>query len=268
MSWFHELPSTTLAILVVTFTIVVSIGGLALTVGWVRRTDVHQQLDNGTIVGLLAALIGIYAIAAGLTAVAVWSNAVDASANVDREAAQITVLYADFSGYPEPLQTQLKRGLGEYTRYVIEKEWPYHERGVIPPGLLDMLERAERTLFQFEPTTEGQKIMHAEVLRTFNRMIELRRLRLQSVENTALPGALWMVVILLGVIAISTCYMLRLDNFRLHATVTTLVAMPIALILYFIAVTDRPFQGGVNVSPAPYRMVLEQIIVPDLARRQ
>ncbi len=268
MSWFHELPSVALAFLVVAFTIGVSLLGLALTVGWVRRTNVHENLDNGAISGLLSALVGIYAIAAGLTAVAVWGNTIDAATNVGREVAAITVLFHELDGYPEPLQTEGKMVIAAYTRYVIDREWPLHERGEVPQGTLEFLAQAQRSLFAFEPRTEGQKIVHAEILHTFNRMIEFRRLRLQAVQDTALPGALWAVVILLGVIAISSCFLLRLDSFRMHAIVTTLVAAPIALILYFIAVTDRPFQGGVNVSAQPYRTVLEQIIVPDLERRK
>lgn len=71
-------------------------------------------------------------------------------------------------------------------------------------------------------------------------------------------------MILLGVIAISACFLLRLDSFALHTMITALVAAPIALVVYFIAVTDRPFQGGVSVSAEPYRVVLEEVMLPEL----
>jgi Protein of unknown function (DUF4239) len=266
MNWFHELSSSTLAVIFVIATLTVSITGLALTAGRVRETKLHEQLDNGTIAGLLAALVGIYAIAAGLTAVAVWGNTQDAGTNVAKEAAAIDVLFHDLGGYPQPLRTQSRQALVEYTRYVIEDEWPLHKHGEAPSGLLKMIDDAQRAIFAFEPATEGQKAMHALTLQAYNKVIELRRLRLQAVGDTALPGALWIVVILLGVIAISSCFLLRLDSFALHAAVTTLVAAPIALILYFIAVTDRPFQGGVSVSAEPYRIVLETIMIPEMKR--
>ena len=120
MNWFHELSSSTLAVIFVVATLTVSITGLALTAARVRETKLHEQLDNGAIAGLLAALIGIYAIAAGLTAVAVWGNTQDAGANVGKEAAAITVLFHDLGGYPQPLQNQSRSALVEYTRYVIE----------------------------------------------------------------------------------------------------------------------------------------------------
>jgi len=268
MNWFHELSSSMLALIVVVVTIVIAVGGLTLFAGRVRESKLHEQLDNGAIAGLLAALIGIYAIAAGLTAVAVWGNTVDAGANVGKEAAAITVLYHDFSGYPQPLQNEAKSALIAYTRYVIDNEWPLHEHGQAPSGTLRMLDDAQRALFAFEPATEGQKIAHAQALQAYNKVIEMRRLRLQAVGDTALPVELWVVVILLGVIAISSCFLLRLDSFALHALITTLVAAPIALILYFIAVTDRPFQGGINVSSDPYRVVLEQIMIPEMQPRK
>jgi hypothetical protein len=71
MNWFHELLSFELAFFVVGVTIVVAIAGLALVAPRARLSGLQARLDNGTITGLLSALIGVYAVAAGLTAVAV-----------------------------------------------------------------------------------------------------------------------------------------------------------------------------------------------------
>ncbi|MFO1413712.1 MAG: hypothetical protein U1F10_07355 [Burkholderiales bacterium] len=263
-SWFHQLSSPALAILVGGITIVVAIVGLTVTAHRVRATTLHDTLDNGAIAGLLAALIGIYAIAAGLTAVAVWGNTGDAANKVAREATAINVLFHDMAGYPQPLRDNSRQALINYTRYVIEEEWPKHQIGEAPLSTLRVMDNAQRALFDFEPTTEGQKIVHAQALGALNNLLEARRMRLQSVTDTALPGELWVIVILLGVIAISSCFLLRVDSFAMHATITILVAAPIALILYFIAVTDRPFQGGISVSDEPYRSVLNNIMIPEM----
>ena len=266
MNWFHSLSSTTLAIVVALVTLAVAVGGLVLSAARVRRTGLHEQLDNSAIAGLLAALIGVYAVAAGLTAVAVWGNTVDAADNVGHEAAAITVLFHDLAGYPQPLRDKARNALVDYTRYVIDREWPLHQRGQAPSSMLQTISDVQRELFAYEPATEGQKILHARALDAYNRVIEARRLRLQAVGETALPGELWVTVILLGAIAISSCFLLRLDSFALHTMITVLVAAPIALVLYFIAVTDRPFQGGASVSADTYRVVLEQIMLPEMKR--
>ena len=267
MSWFHQLSSSELAAIVVVVTLFVSITGLAITSRKVRETKLHEALDNGAIAGLLAALIGIYAVAAGLTAVAVWGNTGDAAANVGREAAAINVLWHDLGGYPQPVRNETRRAVMDYTKFVIDKEWPLHRMGEAPSLSIAEVERFQSHLFGFEPATEGQKVLHAQTIAAYNRLLEARRLRLQAVEDTALPLELWVVVLLLGVIAISSCFLLRVDSFAMHATITILVAAPIALILYFIAVTDRPFQGGVAVSPEPYRAILEKIMVPEFGAR-
>src|SRR3982751_3292626 len=132
MSWFHRLSSSELAAIVVLVTLGVSLTGLVLTARGVRETTLHQSLDNGAIAGLLAALIGIYAVAAGLTAVAVWGNTGEAAADVGREAAAINVLWHDLGGYPQPVRNETRRAVIDYTRYIIDKEWPLHRKGEAP----------------------------------------------------------------------------------------------------------------------------------------
>jgi hypothetical protein len=250
MNWLHELSSPVLAVVVVGVVALLSIVGVALVAPRVRSSRLHEHFDNGTIAGLLSALIGVYAVAAGLTAVAVWSNLVDAGSDVSREAAAIAVLYHDLGGYPPPVRQQGRRALIAYTKYVINVEWPLHQKGELPRDTLRIIDKAQQALVSFEPVSEGQKILQAQVLRSYNQLLQAHWQRLQAVRDTALPAELWIVVILLGAIAISSCFLLRVDSFTMHATVTLLVAAPIALVLYFIAVSDHPFQGGINVSPS------------------
>lgn len=262
VDWFHQISSFELAIVVVGVILVVSVSGLAVVAPRVRSSTLHQHFDNGTITGLLSALIGVYAVAAGLTAVAVWQNMDDAAADVNREAAAIAVLYHDLGGYPQPLQNKTKRALIAYIRYVINIEWPLHEKGELPKDTMRIIEEAQGAILAFEPATDGQKIIQAQVLQAYNHVLQTHWLRVQAVTDTALPGELWLVVILLGAIAISSCFLLRIDSFALHGAITVLVAAPIALVLYFIAVSDHPFQGGISVSSQPYQAVLERMVLP------
>lgn len=267
MNWFHELSSAGLAVLILGLTAGLSTLGLAIVVPRVRASRLHGQFDNGTITGLLSALIGVYAVAAGLTAVAVWENMGEANADVGKEVAAIAVLYRDLGAYPPPLQQQAKKALAAYVKHVIDVEWPMHERGQVPSSPSRQVEEAHAALQAFEPTTEGQKLMHGLTLQSYNKVLEAHWRRMQAVTDTALPGELWIVVTLLGAIAISSCFLLRVEGFAIHALVTLLVAAPIALVLYFIAVSDHPFQGGISVSVDPYRTLLERVILPDAALR-
>jgi hypothetical protein len=267
MDWIPSLSTTPLALIIIGAIALCALVGQALFAKRLRRAGMHEQIDNGAIAGLIAAIVGIFAIAAGLTAVAGWGNTVDAATRVGREASAITVLYHALGAYPEPLQSDAKKQLKQYINNVIDKEWPILHRGGELGGGVDVLANLQRDLFTFEPTTEGQKITHAEALTSFNRLLEMRRSRVQSADDSSLPAALWIVVILLGAIAIAGCFLLHMESFWMHTVVTMLVAAPIALVLFFIAVTDRPYRGGITVSAAPYRAVIEHVIAVDEARR-
>jgi hypothetical protein len=262
MNWFHELGSLELAAFVVGVVALLSIVGVALVAPRVRSSRLHEHFDNGTIAGLLSALIGVYAVAAGLTAVAVWSNLVDAGSDVSREAAAIAVLYHDLGGYPPPVRQQGRRALIAYTKYVINVEWPLHQKGAA----------AARHPAHHREGAAGARLLRAGergaedrpggrcCARTTTccrrtgsacRPCATRRCRRSCGSSSSCSAS----------IAISSCFLLRVDSFAMHATVTLLVAAPIALVLYFIAVSDHPFQGGINVSPAPYREVLEKMLL-------
>lgn len=260
MNWFHELSSLQLAVLVIGLTAAFSLAGLALLAPRVRASTLHVHFDNATIVGLLAALIGVYAVAAGLTAVAVWDNLNEAGADVGREATAIAVLYDHLGGYPDEQREAARQALIAYTRQVIEQEWPLHERGELPATTPPMIAAIGQVIRAYEPASDGQQILHARILQSYDRWLDAYSKRLQAVADTALPGELWVVVILLGAIAISSCFLLRIDSFVQHAAVTLLVAAPIALVLYFIAISDHPFQGGISASADAYRSLLVKVM--------
>ncbi len=75
----------------------------------------------------------------------------------------------------------------------VEKVWPAHKRGIALEDGDATLDRLENEVMSFEPTRGREKIAHAEVLRSLDKVLEQRRLRLQAV-STGLPAALWWVV--------------------------------------------------------------------------
>ena len=70
-----------------------------------------------------------YGLALGLIAVATWENYTEIDGVVSTEAAAVASLYRDLDGYPQPLRGRLETMMRDYTRLVIEKEWPAHKQG-------------------------------------------------------------------------------------------------------------------------------------------
>jgi hypothetical protein len=257
--WIHEIPTWVSAIVLLALFVGIAIFGLSSTRGWMRRRGVHALIDNNVVGWMFSAMLAIYAITIGLTAVACWSNSVAASNVASLEAAQIAAVYRDVDGYPEPVRSELQSRLRDYLQDVVDAAWPAHRRGLVSHSGTLKLDDFQRVLYAFEPTTEGQKIVHAEALDAFNRVVETRRQRLEAVGRE-IPGTLWSVVLIGAALAISASWVFTLESIELHAVMSGLLAAMIGLLVFFIAVTDRPFHGANGIAPDAYRLVLRDLL--------
>src|SRR5262245_16762084 len=259
MDWIHELPPAVVAAVMMAGFAGAAIVGLGLSRQWSRRRGLHALVDNGVIGWMFSAILGIYAIAIGLIAVASWSNSSGAASAASHEAAEVAAFYRDVQGYPEPVQTELEQGIIRYLRSVIGEEWPAQSRGQVPRRANQALDDLAAILYPFAPQTIAQQILHAESLRSFNDLVNLRRLRIEAV-GYSVPGPLWGVVLVGAVIAILASFVFSMDSFWVHATMAGLLAAMIALVVFFIAITNHPYKGRSQVTPQAYELVLADLV--------
>jgi Protein of unknown function (DUF4239) len=129
MYWIYDIPNWQLFLLMVSFFIAVSVSGLyvarpiahRVTGGTAKHNDITSYYINA--VGVL------YGLTLGLIAVGTWQNFSDADAKASREANSLGALYRDLDGYPTELRIEAENTLRDYTKIVIEKEWPAHRKG-------------------------------------------------------------------------------------------------------------------------------------------
>lgn len=208
---------------------------------------------------MLLAIMVFYGLTVALIAISVWEKYSEASSVVSQEATALAVLYRDASGYPLPVRTQLQDALREYVEYVIREAWPEQEEGHAPAGGVDLVDEFERTLVAFEPSTERQRIHHAETLQAYDRMIEARRLRLDAVE-AALPGLMWAVTLIGAALGLIGSYFFRVGDQRLQLTLVVLLATFMAMVIFVILAFDRPFRGDMGIGSHPYQLVYDQLM--------
>ncbi len=258
MTLVHDLPAWLVGLVTVGSFVVTAVLGLAASRGFSRRRGLHALVDNGVIGWIFSAILGIYAIAIGLMAVATWGNASAAASLASREAAEIGAFYRDVSGYPDPARRTLQAALVRYTRGVIDEDWPVLRRGEVPGAGTAIVNEVQRTLYAFEPASDGQTIVHAEALRTFNALIEVRRQRLEAVAY-AVPSTLWSVIVIGAILAVVASFVFSMESFWVHATMTGLLAAMIGLLVFFMLVTDRPYLGAGGIAPEAYELVLRDL---------
>jgi hypothetical protein len=208
---------------------------------------------------LVQCVMVFYGLSAGLIAVSVFETYSDVSRVTAAESTALASLYRDVSGYPQPTRERLQGKLADYTKFVIDEAWPLQRTGEIPTGGVGLMYAFQGELIAFEPATEGQKVLHYETLAAYNRMIVVRNARLESVR-TALPGVMWVVVILGAAISLTPSFFFKVEDARLHAILVGLLAMFIGLVIFMILAFDRPFRGDLGIGPEPYQLIYEQLM--------
>ena len=233
--------------------------GLVCTRQLIRRFGLSGIFDNDTVGWIFSAILVIYAIAIGLIAMATWKNASAAASVASQEASQIPVLYRSLLGYPQPLQTEIKGVLVRYVKSIIDDAWPAQRRGeVTEEGIENLLELGHR-IIAFEPVTDGQCVVYGEVMRGFSTLAAFRRRRIEA-ASYAVPGILWWVVLAGAAISICASYAFNIPSLLAHCLMTVLLASMIALLVFFIAATDHPYQGANAIEPVAYRIALQDLV--------
>jgi hypothetical protein len=259
VDWIHELPTWIVAVLIVAAFSGSAIAGLAVSRRWSRRRGLHALVDNGVIGWIFSAIVGIYAIAIGLIAVASWNNSSEAATAASREAAELAAFHRDASGYPEPTRSELRKSVVRYLESVIEKDWPAQSRGDLPHSSTEALNEMAAMLYSFAPERASQQIVHADALRSFDDLVNFRRLRLEAV-NYSVPEPLWGVVLAGALISIVASYVFNMESFSVHAMMTGLLAAMVGLVVFFIAITDHPYRGRSQVTPQSFELMLEDLV--------
>ena len=260
-TWLYEVSPPLAALIMVAFIEILALMGLVA----VRRhliPRLHYDNDaNDAVSGTVQAIGVFYGITVGLIAVGVWNTNSNASELVSREAASISALFRDVSGYPSPLREELRQKIREYTVFLIDEAWPAQKRGdgqTIDGGTL-ILDDFQFKLYAFQPANASQSALHSEVLRAYNSLIEYRRLRIDAVGG-GLSNIMWAVIWVGAAISIGIAYFFNIPDIKLHAILVLLMGGFLAMVLFMIVINDKPFYGAVSISADPYKLILERLI--------
>lgn len=251
-----ELPFWLLAILLNAWLTGFGLGGLWLVRRWaLRRMHLHYR-DAYFGAAVLQSSMLLYGLIAALTAVGVWQRYTQAADAVSAEATAIASLWRDFGGYPKLQGDALRELLRGYTDQVIHEAWPLQRRGQVSPEGVEWMDRLQAQLLTFEPASESQKIMHAETLAAYDRLVQQQRQRLDFV-NAGLPTVLWWVLLPGAMGCVALCLFFHVDDARFHAILLIGLAGFLSMVLFVVIALDRPLCGEMSVSSASYQLVYD-----------
>jgi hypothetical protein len=238
-----------------------AIGGLLLVRHRVLPRLRVQREDSEFSGAMIQCIMVFYGLAVALIAVNVSQTYSDVSKTVSQEASALNALYRDVSSYPEPIRLDLQQELRDYTYQVINEAWPLMQRGRTPTAGFLYMSRFQSVLDKFEPSTEGQKLLHGETLRAYNLLIQARRLRLDA-AGTGLPGVMWAVILVGAIIGLSATFFFKVEDPRLHGILVTLLATFMGLVIFMILALDQPFRGDLGIGSQSYQLIYDHMMKP------
>jgi hypothetical protein len=248
-AFLYALPSWLLLLLMV---------GASVGAAWFgtlllrRRTKPPKDEKHNEVAGFIFATEGvIYAVLLAFVVIVVWEQYLTAESNVSQEAAALITVARDASSFPEPARRQVYNELRAYARFVMNDEWRTMDENVLEDEESANALAAINTVWEiYRSLPPGTADPH--ITDSLDKLSAYRAERLQS-NVAALPVPLWFGLVLGAVVTICFSLVLHMQNVRLHAALTALLASLIATSLWMILVINHPFAGDLHVSTDPFQ---------------
>jgi hypothetical protein len=208
-----------------------------------------QRREHNEIIGWQVSVLGTtYAVIMGFMLYAVWTDFNSAEMTADAEANCLVNVYRLSEGLAPAERDPIQRLARAYADAMINEEWPAMNEGSLSLNGHRIVQQLWSTTMQAKPASLSEQTSYNHVVTELTNMTEHRRVReLQS--KSKLPGILWTVLIVGGVITTLSSCLFGTENFKLHAMQVFSLSLLLALALVAIADIDRPFRGAVHINP-------------------
>jgi hypothetical protein len=250
-------PTAVLGLLIVLLTVLLAVAGATLAH---NRVPVELRKSHTVPLGLINGGLNVmFGVIVGFTSFLVLDGYSDAQQTVQSEAGDVEEIYRLAEPLPEPEQDQIQRLAASYARVVVDEEWPLMRHGTTSAradALADELRRSIQEGYRTSTGTEQE--LFGKELDAMDELEEDREARLIAVHQR-LPSILWSALVVLATAIIGFSYLVGMESRRLHLLTVGALATGIILVLFTIAILNRPFGTDFQVRPQPLELVLHEI---------
>lgn len=240
---------------------VVGLPVLAVSSQWLirRRVPSLSGGEHNDVAGFLGAVVAVvYAIIAGFMVITLWDQYVTANDTVQNETVNLHDLVQFSGAFGQTAQGKIRQLVVQYANSVITDDWKAMAEGegsAVTQNDFDRLITAIQVLKVNNPTQEP---FLSEMLTQVDEVGQERQQRL-DLSGQAVPGILWLVVILASVTTLGFCLVFGIKTARLHYVMVATVGVLIGVILALILLLEYPFSGTIAVKPTPFEHVIENM---------
>jgi len=228
---------------------------LALALGALVRRSFSaaalKQAQDAT--GNMLSMVGtLYAVLLGLVVVDAMVRFERAIDGVQGESTRLADVFLLAERLPEPQQTRIRTLCRAYATEVVEREWPLLARGRSSLEARRIALKLARSLDDFQPESETEKIVFPMMLDQLREVWDHRRERITTAQY-GIPTIQWVALLIGSTITILFAGLFSIEDARLRILLTAMGALVLGLNIYLAMLFGYPYSGALSVSSQPFK---------------
>jgi heme/copper-type cytochrome/quinol oxidase subunit 2 len=235
----------------------------------VGRSREHEQADDrdADSRGFIGAVLsGLFIVALAFYTVIVWEDASSVEDNSTAEAAAVADAYWQAAVLPQPQRDRIRGLLRDYTKSVVDDEWPRLSADGGDDRTDDLLTTLHLEVVNLPATPEQVQSARSQVVERVREVRDLRRERVDAAQGLSATGRIMLVATLVGAVTMILFPLLVGFTARARHVVQMAINAAVLTVLCVLCVgISHPFDGWLRVEPEAFTSVIEEIdrIPPD-----
>lgn len=254
----HDVPLWVQGIIIAILAEIYAVGLMLLTryVYGVSRLSLNNE-----VAGFKFAVVGVfYAVMLAFVVIAVWEDYRDTEAAVRDEAKATVDLFRIAQALPEE-GSEIRENLARYVKDVRGHAWDTMAVGDRSEIVAEDLKNLGEAVFALKPDDQREAALYQHALELLSVISDNRNERIDSADGSV-PGILWFVLIVGGLITLGYPAFFAASNVIAQVLMTASLAALVAMSLLLGLAFDFPFTGDPHISEGPFDDALRQMVGP------
>jgi len=215
-----------------------------------------KRKEHNDVAGFIFAAVAVlYAVLLAFVVIVAWESLASAQTITYTEADQLGDIYYLSRSLHQPQSAAIDRLTVEYAHVVVDDEWPLMGMGESSPRAQALVYQIRSDVFGIVPRSGQQQALYEQDLASVNAFAAARRDRLVTM-NEAIPGPLWVVLIVGAVITVGFCLLFGLESKTAYTGMVAALAVLITLSLIFVQNMQYPYAGTIHIGPGAFEVFL------------
>jgi hypothetical protein len=186
-----------------------------------------------------------------------WTSADAARQNTYAETQALVETYWSAAALPAPAETQVRDGLRDYARFVVDKEWPLMAVGRLSPEGSTRLEILRSYVTGLRPASDEAATAKTAVLDQMADVFSARRQRAAD-AGTSPPAGVLVLTVIAGAVVVLFPFIAGARPRGVTIVPLSVMAALLAVGVYLAWDISHPFKGGLAVKPDAFVSALDE----------